>query len=96
MYRGEGEAYEDQTDDGEDRDHDAAALAEREGVQLDERLRCIQGEEGVQVGSAEQEEDRGRESEATCRNDTGQNTASSDDAVVRQTDQYGRRTVRRG
>ena len=75
------ETYEDKTNDSDDGHEDGATLSERKSEDLHERLRCIEGEESVEIGHAEQEEDRSRETEDTSSNATGQDALAGDNAI---------------
>ena len=63
--------YQDQTQYCDDGHENTGPLAQRHSVDLDKRLGGVQGKEGFQIRSAEQEEDRGEESHDSSGEGTG-------------------------
>jgi hypothetical protein len=74
--------YHNQTDGSENGQENASTFAQRKSVDLYEGLGSSQSEEGVQVWSAEQEEDCDEESHASGEPCRDQYSPSGGDAAV--------------
>jgi hypothetical protein len=66
-----GKTYQDKTKDGKDSHEHTWSSTQGKGIQLNEGLRRIEGEESIEVGGAEQEQDGGSESQGTRSHDAG-------------------------
>ena len=75
--------YQAKTKDCEESHEDSSSLSECKSVYLHEWLRCIQRKKGVQIRSAEQEQDSGSKAKHSCSNCASQNATSCDDTTIR-------------
>src|SRR6267142_2302626 len=85
------DAYQNETEHGDDGHEDARTFAESKRVELYERLRGVERKERVEVRDAEQEKDGRDEAEHAGGDRARDNTSSGYDAVYlgRENDQQG-------
>ena len=74
--------YENKTQDCENSHKDTWPSTQGHGVDLDERLGCTQGEECVEIGSAEQEQYSRSKTEDSSSKSTCNNPFAGDNPMV--------------